>query len=185
MSRAFASVNHAKALYEISTQASVYVPMLATPSKLPNYVNFDKSHAWHTSALQVTGFESVMLPTRLKVSGGDTATTLDHLAITLAGSEERRIAGLRFEVEDVLRTHPHTNGSSGAHDDSAQSTAKDPDSICDMFSQRATDTTTLQSGQKFAKVDCFRGEMRHDENVTSETRVEETRDRQDDFRKIE
>lgn len=59
-------VNKAKSLYSISPQASLYVPIVDIPSRLPSYVNVDRKSRWQTSALISSALETITLPSRLR-----------------------------------------------------------------------------------------------------------------------
>lgn len=106
--RANRIVNQARAIHEISTAASLYVPLLSAPARMPPYMTMERQHPWHTSALQATAFETLTLPSRLRRSQGINASSLSDLAIALDPSDERKIAQARFEVKDM---HVSTNGN--------------------------------------------------------------------------
>ncbi|RFU27008.1 hypothetical protein B7463_g9337, partial [Scytalidium lignicola] len=66
--------NTARCLSEISSQASLFVP-LTLPSKLAGYVTLDPQSQWDVSGLLSTAFESMTLPSRLKPQQGLRQTT--------------------------------------------------------------------------------------------------------------
>ena len=51
---------------EMSTHASMYIPISIPSTQLPQYVNLDRCSQWHTSALLSVALESITLPTRLR-----------------------------------------------------------------------------------------------------------------------
>jgi len=59
-------VNKAKSLYSISPQASLYVPIVDIPSRLPSYINVDRHSQWQTTALISAALETITLPSRLR-----------------------------------------------------------------------------------------------------------------------
>ncbi|KAK2747795.1 mtDNA inheritance, partitioning of the mitochondrial organelle [Myotisia sp. PD_48] len=61
-----ANANCARSLSETSSQVSAYIPITASPSKLPEYITRDLSHSWYSSALISLAVESVSLPSRLR-----------------------------------------------------------------------------------------------------------------------
>lgn len=173
-------VNQARAVYEISTQATTYIPITAGPDPTVPWLSLDKGHAWQTSALQETGLESVMLATRLKAPSQGTATTLDHLSVALSGGEERRISQLSLVLDDTLRPTKHTNGDT--HEDHEDEHREADDSVCDLLPKSGARAGTRSRGQKFAEVHCVRGK-RASEDVPAQEH--DTRNRHDDFRRLE
>lgn len=53
-------------MYNISSQSSLYTPIIDPPRRLPSTFNVDLGSEWHTSALIATALESATLPSRLK-----------------------------------------------------------------------------------------------------------------------
>ena len=51
---------------EMSTHASMYMPISVPSTQLPQYVQLDRCSQWHTSALLSLALESITLPTRLR-----------------------------------------------------------------------------------------------------------------------
>ncbi|CAG7951833.1 unnamed protein product [Penicillium salamii] len=58
--------NKARSLYSISQQASLYVPIIDLPHKLPGYLEVDRQSEWQKTALIASAIETVTLPSRLK-----------------------------------------------------------------------------------------------------------------------
>lgn len=177
ISRGLSIVNHAKAVYELSTQASVYVPVAATPRKAPDYLSMYRKHPWHIAGLQVTGIESMLLPTRLKSAGDGTTTTLDHLTMTLTAGHERRIARLAFQAHDTVRAYEGTNGHTTGSD--SQVHASTSSALCEMFSESPSSSSHAETYQKFAEVRSLRGQIEKEEDSTQD----DSRDRNEDYRR--
>jgi len=96
--RATQVVNEARALTEISTLATMYIPVLSSPRKLPPYMTLEQRHPWHTSAVQALVMESLTLPARLRRSQGINAASIRDLVIALNPSDERNIAQASFKA---------------------------------------------------------------------------------------
>lgn len=96
----------------------MYLPLTASPSasQSPDYITLERTHPWHTSALQCTALESALLPSRLKASSGLPQTTLDHLALQITGGEDQRVARLAFNIDGTTRKSELTNGHAHAAD---------------------------------------------------------------------
>lgn len=89
------TVNAAKSMYEMSTHASIYVP-LSIPSQLPQYVNINRRSEWHTSALLSMSLETMTLPSRNRDLGqrGD----LEMMSAALNINGQQRLASLQCSV---------------------------------------------------------------------------------------
>ncbi|KAI2917593.1 hypothetical protein CBS147320_9236 [Aspergillus niger] len=59
-------LNKARSVHAISTQASLYAPIIDPPSRIPQSIYLDARSEWYTSALVSAAMESVSLPTRLR-----------------------------------------------------------------------------------------------------------------------
>jgi len=118
--RATKVVNEARALTEISTLATMYIPVLSSPSKLPSYMTLEQRHPWHTSALQALVMESLTLPARLRQSQGMNAASLRDLAIALNPSDERNVAQASFKAHKL-------ETAAKLEEDCALSTGENPD----------------------------------------------------------
>jgi hypothetical protein len=92
--------NAARSLYEISEQASVYIPVTNTPLKSPSYLSLDARSKWQTSATHAMAFESMTLPSRLR-SGNGQRGSLNDLEETINSTGKRKIAKLEMSVADV------------------------------------------------------------------------------------
>ncbi|KAF2816683.1 protein DML1 [Mytilinidion resinicola] len=91
--------NSARSLYEISEQASVYVPVANTPLKAPSYLSLNANSKWQASAVHALAFESMTLPSRLRAGNGQRGS-LNELEETINSTGKRRIAKLEFSVAD-------------------------------------------------------------------------------------
>ncbi|MCJ1358797.1 MAG: mtDNA inheritance, partitioning of the mitochondrial organelle [Icmadophila ericetorum] len=98
--RLLRTTNAARSLHDISSQASMYIPLSMPPQTLPNYISLDNTSQWHSSALLATALESVTLPSRTRVSG-HTRTTLNDLEAALNINANQRIARLQCSVLSV------------------------------------------------------------------------------------
>lgn len=89
------TVNAAKSMYEMSTHASIYVP-LSIPSQLPQYINVNRRSEWHTSALLSMSLETMTLPSRNRDLGqrGD----LEMISAALNINGQQRLASLQCSV---------------------------------------------------------------------------------------
>ena len=92
------TVSAARTMYEISTQATMYIPV-SIPPNLPQYVELDRSSQWHTSALLSTALETVTLPSRLRYTGNN-QVTFDTMGAALNVNGSQRIANLQCSVVD-------------------------------------------------------------------------------------
>ena len=104
--------NAAKTLKEMSTHASMYIPM-AVPGRLPDYVKLARDSSWHTSAMLATGLETMTLPSRLKSHDVERGFWSDmEAALNVNGNQ--RIAQLQcsiLEPQSVVATTVHIRGS--------------------------------------------------------------------------
>lgn len=89
--------NTAKSFSEIAPQASIFVPVSLPSARLPDYVNIDVNSEWHRSALLLTAWESMTLPSRLR-SHQTGRETYDQLESALNINGKQNIAKLRMAV---------------------------------------------------------------------------------------
>lgn len=92
------AVNAARSIYEISTHASMYIP-ISIPPVLPRYVELDRSSQWQTSALLSTAHETMTLPSRLRHTSSNHAT-FDAMEAALNVNGTQRIANLQCSIVD-------------------------------------------------------------------------------------
>ena len=114
------TANTARMINEMSTLASMYTPMSIPPTKLPQYVLFDRTSQWHSSALFSVALESVTLPTRLRRSVRK-GWFLDDLEAALNVNGNQRIAQLQCSILDPEDAPLMSAISYGSTDDARSS----------------------------------------------------------------
>ena len=107
--------NVAQSIYQISSQASMYIPLTTLPDVLPSYVNLNASSKWHTSALQLLALESMTLPTRLR-SGQQGRSSFADIETLLSNDGNRRVAQLNMSIKDPAELDGEANGHAAQHD---------------------------------------------------------------------
>lgn len=90
--------NTARCFAEISPQTSVFIPIALPLKALPAYVVIDPNSQWHVSALLATAWESMTLPSRLKLQDGG-RETIDQLTSALNINGNQNIAKLRMSID--------------------------------------------------------------------------------------
>lgn len=166
--------NAAQSMYEISTHASMYIPM-SIPSRLPSYVRLDRNSLWHTSALLSTAWETLTLPSRLHASHGKRGF-LDNLAAAVNVNGNQSIAHVRTSVPDPstpVRKPPggklHDNRMRGSYRRGQlgedERPASDAGLDMDLFDGEGPAAGALGVQRKkrnhvFGQVESFRGNMR-------------------------
>lgn len=152
-------------------QASVYIPLSNTPGKLPSYLNYDSTSAWHIGALQAVALESMTISSRLRASYGGRGS-LQDMEETINSTGKRRIAklGLSIADPDVLSSKVSTVTAQAEKSGSivARQSSEDRDDRDDILSSFDIDTFTkdyriagLGSRKKehiFGRVESSRGE---------------------------
>lgn len=103
------TANSAQSIYNISQQASLYVPLTTLPTSLPSYISMNGASKWHTSALQVLALETITLPTRLRGNENGRASFGD-VETVLSNDGNRRIAALSLSLEDPAVHETAANG---------------------------------------------------------------------------
>lgn len=167
-------INAARSMYEISTHASMYIPM-SIPPVLPRYVELDRSSQWQTSALLSTALETTTLPSRLRNSSRNHAT-FDVMEAALNVNGTQRIAQLQCSIVDPSVSRAEKSRfAKGCHDrqrlgskridlmldeDDAQTTTVDLD--MDFFCGRyirsvASLSQHHQASHTFGQVETLRG----------------------------
>ena len=148
------SMDEARMLSEMSTNASMYVPLSVPAAGLPPYVQLDRDSQWHTSALLSAAFESITLPTRQR-STDSGQTGLDRLEAGLNTNGHQRLARLQASVSIA---------DSSAQQKPDQSTDLDLDLSTNL--RNLTSTNPLRSYDAvFGGIECFRGRP-YDSNDT-------------------
>ncbi|KFZ18540.1 hypothetical protein V501_01166 [Pseudogymnoascus sp. VKM F-4519 (FW-2642)] len=106
--------NTARSIAEVSSQASLYIP-LTIPSSLPSYTTLDPSSLWQASALLSTALETMTLPSRLHSRAGTRASLADTgAALNVNGTQN--IARLQMSIGE----DPVANGE--GHDAATRET---------------------------------------------------------------
>ena len=95
---------------EMSTHASMYIPLSIPPIQLPQYVHFDRNSQWHTSALLSAALESITLPTRMR-HRTQKRGFVDDLEAVLNVNGKQRIAQLQCSMLDPENVIAITHGS--------------------------------------------------------------------------
>ncbi|KAI0402589.1 tubulin domain-containing protein [Xylaria palmicola] len=104
-------VNKARALVELSSQASLVVPLALPEAPLPSSIQLDASSPWHVSALFAATIESTTLYTRLKTSDRLYSSNLGHITDLLNIFGRQTIANT--EMSPVTPPSPAQNGMAG------------------------------------------------------------------------
>ncbi|KAI1264072.1 tubulin domain-containing protein [Xylariaceae sp. FL1019] len=104
-------VNKARALAELSSQASLVVPLALPESPLPSSLRLDTSSPWHVSALFAAAIESTTLYTRLKTTDRVNSSSIGHMTDLLNVFGRQTIANI--ELSPVEPPNPKANGTNG------------------------------------------------------------------------
>ena len=171
--------NVARSIYEISAHASMYMPLAIPSSRLPSYVQMDRSSFWQTSALLSTALESMTLPSRLRPGGGKRGR-LDDMEAALNVNGSQRIANVQMSITDPL-VPKHKQPPSGKARDGRmrgsnadgqvnedQLVVSDASLDMDFFCGEAEATSTnafraqkQKRNQVFGHVESVRGDLRN------------------------
>lgn len=93
------TVNTAKTVCELFPQTSMCVPLSIPYTPLPHYIHLDRSSQWHTSALLSAAWESVTLPSRLRLNNTKRGL-LDDMVAALNVNGRQRMASLQCSLLD-------------------------------------------------------------------------------------
>ncbi|KAI0142826.1 tubulin domain-containing protein [Xylariaceae sp. FL1272] len=104
-------VNKARALAELSSQASLVVPLALPENPLPSSLRLDTSSPWHVSALFAAAIESTTLYTRLRTSDRVNSSNLGYMTDLLNVFGRQTITNL--ELSPVESPKPKENGTNG------------------------------------------------------------------------
>ena len=88
--------NTAQVVAEVSTNATMYVPVYVPTAPLPEYLQLDRNSQWHVSALLSAAFETMTLPTRLR--SGERRRQLDNIKSALDVNGNQRVAQLQCSL---------------------------------------------------------------------------------------
>ena len=175
--------NAARTLKEMSTHASMYIP-LSLPARLPEYIQIDHESQWHTSAMLSMALETMTLPSRIKENEFEHGF-LNDMEATLNLNGNQRIAWAQCSVLEPktlvtpsarIRGDSDPRAPSSVHGPVVEKSDKESTNVnLDVdFSGGAlvslqTDEPHL-SGQVFGALDCLRGrpaEQEHAEDVVN------------------
>jgi hypothetical protein len=136
--------NKARSLYSISPQASLYVPIIDLPQKLPGSLTVDRQSEWQKTALIASAIETVTLPSRLK--------PYQHFEAALAGEDGTHTI---FELQSSINkiNDGHTQEPSNEDEPAQAETEFDID-----FTYDGED----KGGHIFNQVQVSRGEASED-----------------------
>ena len=104
------TLNVARTVNEMSIHASMYIPISVPAAQLPSYMLLDRSSPWHTSALLAAAFESMTLPSRLRISTQKRGL-LDDLEAALNVNGNQRLAQLECRIMDTEAKLPPSTTS--------------------------------------------------------------------------
>ncbi|TGJ83853.1 hypothetical protein E0Z10_g4931 [Xylaria hypoxylon] len=102
-------VNKARALAELSSQASLVVPLAMPEEQLPSNIQLDPASPWHVSALFAATIESTTLYTRLKTTDRIYSSNLGHMTDLLNVFGRQTIANI--EMSPIEPPNPTQNGT--------------------------------------------------------------------------
>ncbi|KAI0857992.1 tubulin domain-containing protein [Xylaria cubensis] len=102
-------VNKARALAELSSQASLVVPLAIPDESFPSSIRLDTSSSWHVSALFAATIESTTLYTRLKATDRANSSNLGHMTDLLNVFGRQTIANI--EMSPIKPPNPTQNGA--------------------------------------------------------------------------
>src|ERR1700753_1681687 len=108
-----------RSLHGIGSQASIYCPLATQLHKTPPYLSFDSTSQWETSALQMTGLETALLPSRLKNATDGYSLLVDMCQLFTAHSSRRTILQSSLSINNEEQ---HINGE----DKTRQERSHDP-----------------------------------------------------------
>ncbi|KAJ2986212.1 hypothetical protein NUW58_g5135 [Xylaria curta] len=104
-------VNKARALAELSSQASLVVPLAMPEELLPSSIHLDASSPWHVSALFAAAIESTTLYSRLRTTDLAYSSNLGRMTDLLNVFGRQNIANI--EMSPIKPPSPAQNGTNG------------------------------------------------------------------------
>lgn len=118
--RSLRTLNTARTLYDMSTHASIYIPLSIPATPLPRYIHLDRDSRWHVSALQSVAVESMTLPSRTR-SNVSNRGLLNDLEAALNINGNQKIAQLQCSLFDPDTRSVRSLPGYGGNDDRAPS----------------------------------------------------------------
>jgi hypothetical protein len=107
--------NSIRSAHALSSQASVYIPLVTQPEHMPSYISLEYNSKWHTSALQAAALETISLPSRLRSTTDNRSLLADMEQLFTATSVHRKILQAEMSVQnEVLQTNGIVNGIANA-----------------------------------------------------------------------
>lgn len=116
------TLNTARTINEMSTHASMYIPLSIPSGALPQYVHLDRGSEWHSSALLATALETMTLSSRLRPHAPKRGL-LGDLEAALNVNGNQRMAELQCSVMEPEADLPQSLTPHGQHDDRAPSSS--------------------------------------------------------------
>ncbi|KAF2964734.1 hypothetical protein GQX73_g8843 [Xylaria multiplex] len=96
--------NKARALAELSSQASLIVPLAMPEERLPSNIHLNLESSWHVSALFAATIESTTLYTRLKTTDRVYSSNLGHMTDLLNVFGRQTIANIEMSPIEPLNS---------------------------------------------------------------------------------
>ncbi|KAI1810744.1 tubulin domain-containing protein [Poronia punctata] len=106
-------VNKARTLAELSSQASLVVPLSIPEGPLSPRVHLDPSSPWHVSALFAAAIESTTLYTRLRTTDRLYSSSMGHMTDLLNVFGRQTIANLEMSPADISQPTQNGNNARG------------------------------------------------------------------------
>ena len=114
------TINAARTINEMATNASLYVPLSVPAIQLPQYLHLNRDSEWQTSALLSMALESMTLPSRLRPDE-QRRGLLGDIEAALNVNGNQRIAQLQCTMLDPETELPRTVNGYASHEDRAPS----------------------------------------------------------------
>ncbi|KAI1369081.1 tubulin domain-containing protein [Xylaria arbuscula] len=132
-------VNKARALAELSSQASLVVPLALPEEPLTSSIQLDPSSPWHISALFAATIESTTIYTRLKSSDRTYSSSLGHMTDLLNVFGRQTIANIDMSPIDTTNSTQHgINGMTARGDPISSLYQRVDEDESDSGSQKGT-----------------------------------------------
>lgn len=110
------TLNTARTVHEVSSQASMYIPLTIPSTPLPPYIELDRTSQWHTSALLSMAWESATLPSRFRPDHGKRGP-MDDMEAALNVNGNQHIASLQCSLLDPSQANGNNTALSRASND--------------------------------------------------------------------
>ena len=174
------AVNTARTIHELSSLASMYIP-LSVPPQLPQYVHLDRASQWHTSALLSMAVESMTIPSRLRPDQSKRGLLADMESI-LNVNGNQRVTSLQCSILNPTRSDGNGAALAGSgHDQRVPgSNTRNTPGEDDLQEANASFDVDLSGGETmtsnygranehiFARVESLRDKGQHEIEVNNE-----------------